>query len=291
MIFKLNYKKKYEIAHLEIFVNDIDELTHNSLYTISSDKKSFEDFILGLAKNSPSTYKDIFYKFQNFILNNVRLRASDKVSPLYEFSNSKIIVPIHSSENKNDIFTKILGTIPYYAVGIKFNEHFKLLRIPLVANQLTYLISKLNYRPIGSNINLKDINRYILLLLMKTHDDNLNNYKKNLLYSDLMFNLESGYDKFFKENKDKSPEQLLEDISGLLDLSNSSLKQMMVTKYGLDILLVLEDISHFFYLIFLSHVLNYRLVISRTLLSIDESKLFASKSIEYVSVLVDSIEE
>ncbi len=283
MKIELNYKEHYSLINKSLNT-DLSSYKNDDLYVISENPTSYESYINSLVSNSPIKLKDIYNEKKDFILSNTRIRNYESGDLTYYTSPTKIIITI-PHESARDNLIRILGSVAFYAIGRRFAPRVKRAYAPMVSQQLSYLISKVSYRPIDTDQVLPEINRYVLAMLFSTHDIDQSELLDAMLNINIQYPNKRKFDEFKNEITKKDINFFFDKIAKLLGSDENALKQIIASKYEKEILLTFEDISHYFYILFISNAFRYKETVSvyTTKASDPNIKYWANKIVDYTA--------
>lgn len=278
----LNIRKEYDSIKKDIFIKNLEEIKNDQQYNISDDKVAFKDYLGKLAEHSRYSAGDLLESKEDFILDNVRLLKHNSGDPMYKFSDTKIFVPIEDVSNEEKLL-KIIGAVAFYIIGTRYSLQRKQELTPLVAEQLAVLISKVGYRPSSTEGLLEQIIRYTLVILNINQGKKLEtSLYKDMRSIDIQYPTDSKQKDFLRHVERWNTEIYFEEIAKLLGLTSPSFKQVFASRYGINTVMAIEDISNYLLVLFLSDMFKIKEVISSYILSNDLTSASGQRIIDSI---------
>ncbi len=289
MKLNLHLQKEYESIKTNIYLSEseLEKYKTDDLYLISSDKETYTSYLEKLNLNNIKL-KDLLDEKMEFILNNTRMIEHHSGDPLYKFNDNKIFVTIEQVSNEEKLF-KILGSIAFYISGSMTNERKKVIS-DTVVYQISYLITKIGFRPTNTEMMLDQIIRYTTAIIDINLGKNLEHELKNdLSYNNVSYNNDNKYLEFYEMVKDWNTEKYFEELSKLIGLDSTAFKQIFASKYGINSIMVFEDISNYFLILFLSYYFKIKEVLSSYILSNDKTSNLGQRMLNFMTYHFNSI--
>lgn len=282
MKLNINIRKEYDSIKKDIFINNLDEIKNDEYYNISESKETFTEYLNKLVEYSRYSAGEVLDTKLKFILENVRLVKHKSGDPLYKYSDTKIFVPIEEVSNEEKLL-KIIGSVVFYIVGTRYSLQRKQELTAIVSQQLATLIAKVGYRPSSTEGLLEQIERYTLVILNINHGKNLEtSLYKDMRSIDIQYPTDVKQKDFLRYVERWNTEIYFEEVAKLLGLTSPSFKQVFASRYGINAVMAIEDISNYFLILFLSDIFKIKEVISSYILSNDVTSANGQRIIDSI---------
>lgn len=282
MKLNINIRKEYDSIKKDIFINNLDEIKNDEYYNISESKETFTEYLNKLVEYSRYSAGEVLDTKLKFILENVRLVKHKSGDPLYKYSDTKIFVPIEEVSNEEKLL-KIIGSVVFYIIGTRYSLQRKQELTAIVSQQLATLIAKVGYRPSSTEGLLEQIERYTLVILNINHGKNLEtSLYKDMRSIDIQYPTDVKQKDFLRYVERWNTEIYFEEVAKLLGLTSPSFKQVFASRYGINAVMAIEDISNYFLILFLSDIFKIKEVISSYILSNDVTSANGQRIIDSI---------
>ena len=255
---------KYEMLNgKSLFIKDPDtKFGHDEFYKRSINQQSYEEFLKEIFQLAKPAQRKFFESVGPFILKYTFCVRSDLDSPRYYLTKNRIVITLPDS--KLDKITQVLGA-PFFFSAVTMNYNIRQLYIPHIARELAFLLTKIAMRPIPFEEVTDLLIQTIVGWLCK---------KYNVLNKLSEYATKAGVG-FVSPTEKRNVETLVTNMKNVDDffkfledqLSSSTIKQMFITRYGIDIALTFDDPVHLLYNTATALYTNYPAILKQYLVT------------------------
>jgi hypothetical protein len=279
---KLYLPQSYEMLNgADLFVSDPDsKYKTDALYQQTTDPVKYEEYLKDLFTISKPAQRRFLDIIKNFLLNYTVCVTAPLDTPRYRYSRHRII--IHVPMSKVDAISVILGAPFFYIAASMKPTTRELLYTAKAGNITTFLLTKVANRPLEYEEMSPRVTQLLIAWFLKKYNMlTPQNISKHCVRAGKGFvNPQELRDVYETVKTMKTLDDLFNEISNLLSIQ--TLKQSFVTRYGIDVALLFDDIVHLVYNVATSVYLNYPAILSqylsRSVLSQDANKIANSIS-------------